>query len=100
MSTPIIRTMKSFRPVKRYFASATAATNDTTIEIATAATTMIRLFLTSSQKNGRWIASRKWRIVGCVENQVGVRLLISVSGLNAVETIQKTGKIMTTKTKS
>ena len=32
--------------------------------------------------------------VGWKENQVGVRLLISSSGLNAVEIIQKTGKTM------
>ena len=94
---PIIRTMKSLRPVKRYFASATAARNASTIEIATASSTMITLFFTASQKNGLWIASRKCWSVGCPENHVGVWLLISSSGLNAVEIIQKTGKTMTTK---
>ena len=56
---PIIRTMNSLRPVKRYFASATAARNASTIETTTVTITMIRLFLTSSQKYGRSIASRK-----------------------------------------
>ena len=56
---PIIRTMKSLRPVKRYFASATAARNASAIEIATVTRTMIRLFFTSVQKNGVWIASRE-----------------------------------------
>ena len=43
---PIIRTMKSLRPVKRYFASATAARNASAIEAATATRTTIRLFWT------------------------------------------------------
>ena len=95
---PIISTMKSLRPVKRYFASATAARNASTIEIATATRTMIRLFFTESQKNGRWIASREVRERRpCTDDHVGVRLLIWSSGLNAVEIIQKTGKTMTTK---
>ena len=85
---PIIATMNSLRPVKRYFASATAARNASTIEASTAEQTMIRLFFTVSQKNGRAIASRKWSSVGEVGNQVGVRLFTSSSGLNAVETIQ------------
>ena len=45
-------TTKSLLPVKRYFASATAARNATTIESATTAPTTIRLFLTVSQKYG------------------------------------------------
>ena len=98
MRIPIIRTMNTLFPVKRYFASATAAKNASTIESATVATTMIRLFFALSQKNGRSNASRKCWSVGSVENQVGVRLLISISGLNAVEIIQKTGKTMTTNT--
>ena len=61
---PITSTMKSLRPLKRYFASATAARNASTIEIATVTVTMIRLFLTSSQKYGLWIASRKCWSVG------------------------------------
>ena len=65
MRIPIISTMKSLRPVKRYFASATAARNASTIEAATATITMIRLFLTSSQKYGLLIASRKCDSVGC-----------------------------------
>ena len=85
---PIIRTMKSLRPVKRYFASATAARNASTIEATTVTTTMMRLFLTSSQKYGRAIASVKWTSVGCSGIHVGVRPLISSSGLNAVVTIQ------------
>ena len=56
---PIIRTMNSFRPVKRYLASATAARKASVIEIATVTQTTIRLFLTSAQKNGLWIASWK-----------------------------------------
>ncbi len=55
---PIIRTMKSLRPLKRYLASATAARNASTIEAGTATITMMRLFLTSSQKYGLLIASR------------------------------------------
>ncbi len=46
------RTTKSLLPVKRYFASATAARKATTIESATTAPTTIRLFLTVSQKYG------------------------------------------------
>src|SRR5882762_5948423 len=57
---PIIRTMKSLRPVKRYFASAIAARNARAIEMATVVQTMIRLFFTSGQKNGVWIAARNW----------------------------------------
>ena len=73
---PIIRTMKSFRPVNRYFASATAARNASTIEMATATTTMMMVFFTTSQKNALWIASLKCPSVGLPENHVGVRLLI------------------------
>src|SRR5262245_48212476 len=90
--------MNSLRPVNRYFARATAATNARTTETTRAAATTKRLFFTVSQKYGRAIASRKWSSVGDVENHVGVRLLISSSGLNAVETIQKTGKTSATKT--
>ena len=56
---PIIRTMKSLRPVKRYFASATAARKARVIAIATVMSTMMMLFFTSVQKNGVWIASPK-----------------------------------------
>ena len=49
---------------------------------------MIRLFSTPFQKNGRWIAALKCARVGCTENHVGVRLVISASGLNAVVIIQ------------
>ena len=91
-------TTKSLLPVKRYFASATAARKATTIESATTAPTTIRLFFTVSQKYGRAIASRKCCSVGLVENHVGEKLLISSSGLKAVETIQKTGNTTTTKT--
>src|SRR6266699_167128 len=93
---PIIRTMKSLRPVKRYFASAIAARNARAIEMATVVQTMIRLFFTSVQKNGVWIAVRKWAIVGRSENHVGLALMIWSSGLKAVEIIQKTGNTMTT----
>src|SRR5579862_2706414 len=95
--TPIIRTMKSLRPVNRYFASATAARKASAMAINTVTITTITLFFTSAQKNGRWIASVKWRIVGVDENQVGLKLLIWSSVLNAVDTIQKTGKTITTK---
>ena len=95
---PITSTTKSLRPLKRYRASATAARNASTIEIATVTRTTIRLFFTSSQKNGLSIASRKCCSVGCRGIQVGVKLMISSSGLNAVETIQKTGKTITAKT--
>ena len=74
----MITTMKSFRPVKRNFASATAARNASTIESATVTATTIRLFLTPSQKNGRLIASRKWPSVACSGTHVGFRLLICV----------------------
>ena len=82
------------RPLNWNFASATAARKDTSIAITSVADTMMRLFFTFSQKNGRSIASVKWVSVGCSENHVGVRLLISLSGLKAVETIQKTGNAM------
>src|SRR5918992_2213112 len=96
MRIPIISAMKSFRPVNRYFASATAARNESTIASTTVIPTMMTLFLTASQKPGWSVestASRKWSSVGLVENQVGVAEMISVSGLKAVEIIQKTGKI-------
>ena len=70
------------------------------MESTTVTPTIRRLFLTASQNPG-WsvgsIASPKLSSVGEVENQVGVMPSISASGLNAVETIQKTGKHMTTK---
>ena len=43
-------TMKSLRPVKRYFASATAATNASTMDAITVTPTTTRLFFTISQK--------------------------------------------------
>ena len=70
--TPKIRTMNALRPVKRNFASATAASNASTSDSATVTVTTIRLFLTSSQKYGRSIASRKCASVGWSGNQVGV----------------------------
>ena len=85
---PMIRMMNALRPVKRNFASATAARKASTIESATVTLTTIRLFLTPSQKKGRLIASRKCESVGCSENQVGVNPLSSSSGLNALATIQ------------
>src|SRR6188472_2695955 len=84
--------------VRWYFASATAARNATTIERATTAPTTIRLFFTTSQKYGRAMASRKCCNVGWIENHVGEDEWISVSGLNAVEIIQNTGKTNTRKT--
>ena len=45
--------------MNRYFASATAAKNASTIEATTATQTTISVFWTVSQKNGRAIASRK-----------------------------------------
>ncbi len=85
---PITSTTKSLRPANAYRASATAARNETTIEIATVTPTTIRLFFTSTQKNGRWIASRKCESVGLVGSHCGVRLTIFSLGLNAVEIIQ------------
>src|SRR5439155_4133399 len=76
---PITSTMKSFRPVKRYFASATAARNASAIEIATVTRTMITLFLTSCQKNGCCVALRKCDVVGCSGTHVGLRLTTSMS---------------------
>ena len=57
---------------------------------------MIRLFLTSVQKYGRWIAFEKCENVGCDGSQVGSSEMICSSCLNAVEIIQYTGKTMTT----
>ena len=57
--TAITITMNSLRPVKRYFATATAARNAIVIAIATVTPTMISVFTTSFQKNGWCIASRK-----------------------------------------
>ena len=85
---PMMRTMKSLRPVKRNFARAIAASRASTIESVTATATMIRLFSTPFQKNGRFIASRKCEIVGWTESHVGVWPLISSSGLNADAIIQ------------
>ena len=51
----------------------------------------IRLFFTASQNPGcsaGSMANRKWSSVGEVGSHVGVAPLISVSGLNAVVTIQ------------
>ena len=48
----------------------------------------MRLFLTSCQKYGWAIAWVKCAIVGCSGIHVGFRLMISASGLNAVEIIQ------------
>ena len=48
--TAMIITMKAARPRKRNIASAIAASSATNSESATTATTMIRLFLTLSQK--------------------------------------------------
>src|ERR1700759_5858759 len=90
--------MKSLRPLKRYLARATAAKNERTSAITTVATTTMTLFFTSVQKYCRWIASLKWLRVGFFGIQVGVKLLISSFVLNAVVTLQKTGKTMTAKT--
>src|SRR5918996_5374649 len=98
MRMPITSTTKSLLPVNRYLARATAARNATTIDRTTTAPTTMRLFFTVSQKYGRAIASRKCCKVGSVVNHVGVKLLISSSGLNAVETIQNTGNATTTNT--
>ena len=68
----MISTMKMPRPENRYFASATAARNASAIEIATVTSTTIRLFLTSAQKNGLWIAAPKCDSVGWSGIQVGV----------------------------
>src|SRR5438874_3866491 len=89
--------MKSLRPVKRYFAGATAARNARAIDTVTVTLTMISVFFTSVQKNGVCTALEKWEIVGCPENQVGVKLLICSVGLKADEIIQNTGKTMTAK---
>src|SRR5690348_12695620 len=86
---PIIRTMNSFLPVKRNFASATAAKNASTIETPTVTDTTISEFSTEFQKYG-WsapaIAERKWSSVGWTGNQEP--FTISLSDLNAVATIQ------------
>jgi hypothetical protein len=49
---------------------------------------MIRLFFTSLQKYGRWIASEKLISVGWRGNHSGVSVRMSLPGLNAVLTIQ------------
>ena len=54
---PITSTMNTLRPLKRYFASASAAKNERASAIATTATTTMTLFFTSVQKYGRWIAA-------------------------------------------
>ena len=85
---PIISTMNSLSPLKRYLASATAARKASTIAIATVTSTMMMLFLTSSQKYGWRIAFRKWSSVGCSGIHCGFSAMIPESGLNAVDTIQ------------
>ena len=73
--------MNTLRPVKRNFASATAARKASAIETATVMPTMITLFTTELQKYGRSIASRKCWSVGCTGNQLGVSLLMLVGRL-------------------
>ena len=85
---PISRTMKTSRPVKRNFESATAAKNASAIEIATVTPTMSIELTTELQKYGRSIASRKCWSVGWSGSQVGFSLLISSVGLNAETNIQ------------
>src|SRR5205085_1177721 len=86
---PIIRTMKSLRPVKRNLASATAAKNASTIDTTTVTETTITELTTELQKCG-WsapaIAERKCCSVGSSGSHEP--LLISSSDLNAVEIIQ------------
>src|SRR5579859_2431158 len=93
---PIIKTMKIFRPVKRNFASATAAKNARTIDSATVTDTTIRELTTDVQKYG-WsvpaIASRKCWSVGW--SGAHDPFVISLSDLNAVAIIQYTGNTMT-----
>ena len=101
MRIPITSTTKSLLPVKRYFASATAARNATTTESTTTTPTTIRLFFTVSQKYG---PARSRRGSAAASDPARTRSegseLISESGLKAVETIQNTGKTRTTNTAS
>ena len=73
--TPISNTRNALRPVKRYFSSATAARNASTIAIPIATSTTITVFFTSTQKYGLCMARSKCPSVGCPGNHVGFRLL-------------------------
>ena len=88
--------------MKRNLASATAARNATHHRRARDRDpTMIRLFLTVVPEVGP-VRSRRGNAAAsdATGNHVGVKLLISSSGLKAVEIIQKTGKTRTTNTAS
>src|SRR5712691_5430870 len=61
---------------------------------------MIRLLPTSRQKYARWIAAEKLDSVACTGNHFGVYASTSCPGLNAVDTIQYTGKTINAKTTS
>src|SRR5215203_3285448 len=86
--TPMITTTNAARPRKRNFASASAARNASTIDIAVTATTTIRLFRTLDQKFGRFSAFAKFDSVAGEGTNSGVKLRMSYGFLNAVETIQ------------
>src|SRR5205814_10678898 len=86
--TPMTMTTKAVRPRNPNRATATAARNETTMEMATTERTTVRLLTTSFQKNGTCMADVKFSNVTGAGNQYGSRLRISLPGLSAVVTIQ------------
>ena len=67
--TPMTMTMKAVRPRNPNRATATAARNETTMEMATTESTTVRLLTTSFQKNGTCIAEMKLSNVAGAGNQ-------------------------------
>src|SRR6266481_7334673 len=98
--TAMTMTMKAERPRNPNLATETAARKASATEIATTVRTTIRLLTTSFQKNGRFIASRKFSSVTGDGNHTGVRLRISLPGLSAVVTIQSIGNSITANTRT
>ena len=86
--TPMISTRNAVRPLKPKRAVATAARNEIASARASITPTTSRLFLTSSRKKGRAMASWKFCSVKGAGNHFGTRVRMSRPGLKAVATIQ------------
>ncbi len=67
--TPMTMTMNAVRPRNPNRATATAARNETTMEMPTTVSTTVRLLTTSFQKNGTCIAEMKLANVTGAGNQ-------------------------------
>ena len=86
--TPMIMTRNAVRPRNPNRAVPTAARNAIASASTSITPTTTTLFLTSSMKNGRAIASWKFWSVKGAGIHFGVRLSMSRPGLKAVATIQ------------